>query len=312
MTVHVISVGRSVLERLDDPAGTPTGHSEADAEVRQRKPQKQFDSYAPDQASDWIASALSPGSQDANAAALAEVARAIRPDLWPADMSAEVATFRRLPDIRRFLPVTDIALLICSDTSEGLLAGLWNAAALTGNKLDRVAYLADPKTNPGVVRGKVVITRVAGMNAATRDGFATAMKGLGALGRHVLRSGDVEDSERFCFYLSGGYKAAIPYLIGLAEGVRSLNPERPVSAFVLHESATEKTGLIQLPLRYLPAERVRYELSKFDENGKGTEVPEEGVLEGYAYELEGRKYRLNAFGAGLVTLFGLDTIGLPG
>ena len=189
---------------------------------------------------------------------------------------------------------------------------MWNAAALTGNKLDRVAYLADPKTNPGVVRGKVVITRVAGMNAATRDGFATAMKGLGALGRHVLRSGDVEDSERFCFYLSGGYKAAIPYLIGLAEGVRSLNPERPVSAFVLHESATEKTGLIQLPLRYLPAERVRYELSKFDENGKGTEVPEEGVLEGYAYELEGRKYRLNAFGAGLVTLFGLDTIGLPG
>ena len=101
MTVHVISVGRSVLERLDDPAGTPTGHSEADAEVRQRKPQKQFDSYAPDQASDWIASALSPGSQDANAAALAEVARAIRPDLWPADMSAEIATFRRLPDIKR-------------------------------------------------------------------------------------------------------------------------------------------------------------------------------------------------------------------
>ena len=56
-------------------------------------------------------------------------------------------------------------------------------------------------------------------DAADETGFRRAMAGLGLLARRIFESGQLVKGEEFRFYLSGGFKAAIPYLIGLAEAV---------------------------------------------------------------------------------------------
>lgn len=152
------------------------------------------------------------------------------------------------------------------------------------------------------------------------------------LARQVFASGSLKEPEEFRFYLSGGFKAAIPYLIGLAEAVRSVDREcleaigagaavppsgsYPVKAFMLHESATRhpsaetKVPTIELPLRRLVARAVRSELSDF-KDGRRVGKPRYTTLEGYAYEITGGgpdpetcELSLTPFGVGLQALFG--------
>ncbi len=144
MTVHLISVGRSVLNSLEKPddqlanrgLATAIRHSGAhelipaggDAGEQARA------------ASDWVAAALGPGDGAAGsaepptgpAARLAEAAARVRPAIWPCRFSAELETFGKVLRGACRLPDHDIAILICSDTSPGLLAAVWNALALTG------------------------------------------------------------------------------------------------------------------------------------------------------------------------------------
>jgi len=312
VTVHLIAVGTSILDNFDRPAAVCGKDSDAAAAIATAKPHLLLAAAGDkDQASNWIAAALQAHGQQSSSerAELKRVTAKARPDLWPAGISAEVATLARPPVRARTLPRTDMAFLVCSDTTPGLVAGLWNAIALTGNDLDRVSYLADPDSATDPEQGKAVIVRVSKMDAASRDDFMTAMKGMGTLGHHLVESARIAADEPFLFYLSGGYKAAIPYLIGLAEGLRSLDRKRPVKAYVLHESAPPGTSLIELPLRYMHPDRVTSELGKFDQ-GVRQSVPDPPLLEGYAYEVSGGKCILTAFGAGLSSLFGLDTPGL--
>jgi hypothetical protein len=313
VTVQVISVGRSILNALAEPYRTFTERPELASAIARVKPDQLLAAagvtgHDRDGASSWLSGALAPSGtpgRPQQADKLAEATRAIRPDLWPGDFSAELQTFRSLPGARYPLPTADIALLVCSDTPDGLLAGAWNAAALAGGDLSRVRYLPSPGIRPGPFRGNVVVARVPGMDAANEEGFRRAMGGLGTLARGLLRSGELTDREPFHFYLSGGFKAAIPYLIGLAEGVRSLDAARPVKAFVLHETSEEGAPPIRLPLRHLIAALVQDELSGFDADGVRTSVPKPALLDGYAYEVIGKKCRLTAFGEGLRTLFGM-------
>jgi hypothetical protein len=134
------------------------------------------------------------------------------------------------------------------------------------------------------------------------------MGGLGLLGRNLLDTAGLEDRERFRFYLSGGFKAAIPYLIGLAEGLASMPEAGPVEAFVLHETAKESAP-IRLPLRRIAAERVWRELSGLSETSISAE-PASDYLDGYAYEEVPGGWRLTAFGVGLKALFGEPPPGL--
>jgi hypothetical protein len=165
----------------------------------------------------------------------------------------------------------------------------------------------------------VVMARVPGMDAGDEGGFRRAMGGLGTLARDVLRSGELAKGEPFRFYLSGGFKAAIPYLIGLAEGLRSLGQQpgvmsapHPVTAFVLHETAGKGEPPIRLPLRRLIATQVEQELSRFDVSGVRDGVPSPALLDGYAYEVEGKQCTLTAFGEGLRALFGVGPEGSGG
>lgn len=325
MTVHVISVGISILESLASPRECEALGRAPDLVQRiQRASPDQFltgqgiTGPGGQQASGWLASALTPAGQpgrdERRAAELKRLCAEIQPERWPSELSAELDTFARASAGGARLGRRDIAVLVSSDTAAGLGAGLWNAAALVAEApgdLGRVRYLATADESPGDVRGHAMLVRVDGLDASADEGFRTAMRGLGLLGRHLLDSGAVRPAEPFRFYLSGGFKAAIPYLIGLAEGLRSLDPERDIAAYVLHD--TTGSAPIRLPLRRLLPDVVRAHLAGFStEDGARDDKPSgaAALLEGYAYEPDGRRWRLTPFGEGLSALFGPGPEGL--
>jgi hypothetical protein len=341
VTVNVISVGISVLDALADPEAKLAGKTEIITAIRRTAPRELMADAGIDEvrgkqeASAWLAAALSPGRSGARDA-LADAAAAVRPGQWPLNMSAEVETFGVVQRTGGFsLSGGDLAVLVCSDTPPGLLAGAWNALAITGGDLSRVRYVPDiatPGSGLADLHGHAVLVRITGMDASDSKGFQAAMNGLGLLGRSLFASGSLRPAEEFRFYLSGGFKAAIPYLVGLAEAVRSVDVtclERlgradlmpgpgpwPVKAFMLHEAAAPGTPPIELPLRRIVARVVRNELTEW-ENGQRTGVPDQGLLEGYAYEVASgppgkERCELTAFGAGLRALFGLSREGLGG
>jgi hypothetical protein len=309
VTVHFISVGLGVVEEFLADPWRRLGSSRPElAETIDRSGaarlvagQAAGNSQA---ASRWLAQRLGPPSPAHER--LAELARQIRPDLWPKEASAELQTFAGAAH-SQVLARDDIAILLATDTVDGLAAALWNAVALVGGDLGRVRYLADPADRPTGVRGCAVMVRVPSLDARNHRGFRIAMGGLGRLGRNLVgvpgEQGVTNPGEPFRFYLSGGFKAAIPYLIGLAEALRSLERGHPVEAFVLHE--TTDADPIPLPLRRLPAELVRSELAGFDQDGHYPEQERTtNFLEGYAYEKGEQGWELTAFGEGLRVLFG--------
>lgn len=333
MTVHLISVGLSLLNVLADPYDKLGSHPEIYAAVRNAEPKPHQllraagikntdDDRSP--ASDWINRAVN-SLDSPEADQVRSLAAGTRPQDWPPPVSAELDTFARLPKRTAFrLGRDDIALLICSDTPNGLLAGLWNALAIADGDLENIRYQPDPETPLGDVRGRVVMVRVTGMDAGD-EGFRKAMRGLGFLARNLFSSGSLTRGEEFRFVLSGGYKAAIPYLIGLAEAVRSVDDEclrqigvsdlapvpvpYPVQAYVQHETADSQAKPVALPLRRLIAESVREEVSGFDKSGRRKDVPGSRLFEGYVFDKERgwpRKVscRLTPFGEGLRALFG--------
>jgi len=332
MTVHLISVGVSMLEAMEHPGRKRLGDDLGQAFSRHQTFSTLtfgFSKSERDAASRWVTAILAqpgePGHDPAQAKHLQAIAADLDIELWPERISAELETFRHAPQQNAFpLSPDDTAVLICSDTARGLLAGVWNAAGLTGGDFSRVSYLPGPGTAIGDVRGQVVIARVTGMDAANSADFTKAMSGLGALACRVLGSRHFTKVTGFRFYLSGGFKAAIPYLIGMAEAVRSLDETRlselgvtgltpgavfPVKAFVMHEMS-DPPEPIELPLRRLSTSAIRRELKDFT-GGTSPLKPDYALLEGYAYEASpgGYGYTLTPFGAGLKTLFSMPAEG---
>ncbi|MBA9007289.1 hypothetical protein [Thermomonospora cellulosilytica] len=316
MTVHIISVGLSVLEVLAQPRiARHKAKLDHDADliddIADARPHELLkDAGADDReaACAWLAGALAPltdpAHDPASSAALLEARSRIRPHRWSARISAELLTFARMagPGQARLDPA-DTAVLVVSDTPDGLLAALWNALALAGGDLTRVSLLADPSDalrmpDPA---GRVLLARIPGMDTSSDEGFHRAMHGLGVLGRALYErtDGPLE------FHLSGGFKASIPYLVAMAEGLRSLAGGRQVQAWVLHEDTLDSSRPIRIPLRRAVPEEVLFELSGFDDTGRRPPpFPDQNLLEGYAYDTRPDGQYLTPFGSGLRALFG--------
>lgn len=303
MTIHLISVGISLEEALRE--GRLREHNRTlDRAVAREEPWTLLgtDNAA---AHEWLSRTLAGDQRDpARFGRLQTMAERIRPEQWPSSLSAELSTLARDPQARLPLSSTDVAVLLSSDTAEGLTTGLWIAVALVGGALHRIHYLADPDHLISDVHDRVVLARIPGMDAGDERGFNDAMHAVGVLGRR-LRERVAADGEPIRCHLSGGFKAAIPYLIGLAEGLRSLGGTGQVDAVVLHERT--QGGLIRLPLRRMAPGRVAQELSGF-RDGVRAEKPESDFLEGYAWEEEKdrKRWRLTPFGRGLHALFDLE------
>jgi hypothetical protein len=193
MTVHLISVGLSIRDSLREPSRKLAGNPDLVKAIVGGRPHllladEGIDETQRARASDWMTAALSPGA----AGSLADVVKAVRVTEWPRDISAEVETFDRAAPGGVPLRRKDIAVLICSDTPPGLLAGLWNAVRLTAADLGRVQYLPSPDSPLGSLRGNALPVRVPGMDAGTANGFRSAMGGLGLLARKLFQSRQLE------------------------------------------------------------------------------------------------------------------------
>jgi hypothetical protein len=277
LTVHLLSVGKTIIESLEQPDET-LGRRAADL-IAANDPLR-FLSERGGAEKEALSRMLAawfgpcPGNRDE----LAQLVVELKPHLWPDRGSAELETLTRAAETTsagRPLPPDDIAVLISTDTMIGLTAALWNAVALTAGDgdtgLGRIRYLGQPGESLAGCRGAAVIVQVPGLDAGNETGFHTAMRGLGILGRDLFDETSVE-RDAFRFYLSGGFKAAIPYLIGLAEGLRSLSGCREVDAFVLHDTAPHDAAPIRLPLRRMMTGLVNRELTDF-KDGHRRDLP---------------------------------------
>ncbi|NYJ32861.1 hypothetical protein [Nocardiopsis aegyptia] len=257
--------------------------------------------------SEWLRAVTTPDSgQDRKD--LEDLLDRVDPRMWPARASAELSTLaaKNPPNHGPELPEHDTAILISSDTDKGLRAALFNAVALAGGDLDRVRYLAEPTDRVRQERGKVVIVRLPGLDTGYPKGFVKAMRGLGSLGRGVDRMLK-EDADVAFFHLSGGFKAALPFLLSLGEALRSLRGRSRVRAFALHELSRDLIS-IELPLRFLSPELLREEISGAAEDGTLPPKPAgKAPLLGFAYDTgeDGLALKLTPFGHALRELLTL-------
>lgn len=159
---------------------------------------------------------------------------AIRDCQQPAKLSAEVASLHGHTPQPGAL---ERLVLLASDTAEGVLAALLNAARLR----KQVIYHPRPQLDSTAAGYPVLdegmeeplhILRIPGLLPNSTDRFSEAMAHVAVAmvwaGRLHRNAG-----EKLAIHLSGGYKATIPYLVTLAEYVRAAWP--PVQAWCLHE-----------------------------------------------------------------------------
>ncbi|MEY9211502.1 hypothetical protein NI17_010085 [Thermobifida halotolerans] len=309
MTVHVISVGLSLVDFFESPDRDehplPTATEINDLWQQER--------LGLDELGQRLEEAFGMNASEESEALtrFQELAEEVEADRWAGHhgLSAELDTLRTVADTP--LPPTDTAFLITSDTKNGHAAAVWTAIALAAGDASRVCYLPDITEETLLVRAepnRVYVVRIPGLDAASDTAFHAPMERMGRLGR-LLVGGD--RTERFTrsgepvhFHLSGGYRATTPYLIALAEWLRSLeHTPGDVSAWVLPEDAKSP---FRVPLRRLRPEWVRNELAGFNPTGWRAQPPTDDLLEGYAYEPSDTGVRLTAFGAGMRALFGVN------
>ncbi|MFE1396443.1 hypothetical protein ACFW53_00725 [Nocardiopsis dassonvillei] len=311
MTVHLITVGVSLFDNLQ-VTKTELRKTIEDSGLRSRIAAAEKEFYDTDRetgdraedasrASDWLCAVTTPDSGP-DRKNLEELLGRVEPRMWPARASAELSTLAaRNPHTNSLeLPDHDTAVLISSDTAKGLCAALFNAVVLAGGDLDRVRYLAEPSERVHEERGKVVIVRLPGLDAGDSAGFVEAMRGLGALGRGVDRVLE-ESGDTAFFHLSGGFKAALPFLLSLGEALRSLRGKSRVRAFALHELSRDLLS-VELPLRSFSLRLLREEIAEATKDGTLPPKPAGmATLLGFAYEADedGRTLKLTPFGHAL-------------
>ena len=193
----------------------------------------------------------------------------VKPQLWPYQVSAELTTMAASDPKGKScsLPSGQTAVLIASDTSKGLHAALFNAVAIAAGDLERVRYLPEPTPDIVKERGNVVIVRMPGLDAGNNKVFLEAMRGFGLLGQGIDRLLKNDEDMAARFHLSGGFKAALPYLLGLGEALHSLRGKSSVQAYTVHELSRDLSS-IELPLRSLPSGLLSQQLAGTDAEGR--------------------------------------------
>ncbi len=240
-----------------------------------------------------------------------------RPDLWAASFRADVGPY--LGAIRACQqPVTlsavvaglhshdprpgasDRLVLLASDTSEGVLAALLNAARLRG----RVVYHPMPLLDSTAAGHQVLdegseeplhIVRIPGLLPDSTVRFAEAMAHVAKAMVWAARL-HRRDNEELTIQLSGGYKAAIPYLVALAEYVRAAWP--PVRAWCLHEGDANDNPAprpVAIGLRRVDLDA---DLCCLKQATNG-ELPDDQRLLGFAYTDDGGRAVLTPVGYAL-------------
>lgn len=188
-------------------------------------------------------------------------------------------------------------VLVATDTEPGLRAAALVAAGLPGTP--PVQYVDDPGLDDfrgtQITPGHAYLCRVPGLDFTRPEDIdkdALTWRALGSIGHTVAESAANPSPHRWrvVVHLSGGFKALIPYLLVVAEGINSVfgQPDRvsptavpSLSAVILHEKSQDKR--VAIPVRalksYLYSQLLR--LTKNADPATGTVTGEsENALDG--------------------------------
>lgn len=237
---HLVPVGLSLLEGREFP--------ESAIKVRDAMP--------------WAASA---GKLDWDLLSTAGVSRLTAAD---PSMAAEWTSVAAIQSKSAAATAGDAFVLIATDTDDGLRAAAMIAAF---HDQSGVHYLHEPLKagRPAVEPGDVYICRIPELDLGERQPKDVTWRSLGAVGRMAADAATQHDVGQWqvIVHLSGGYKAMIPYLMMMAEGVNSLLRDtppgeprrRPVRAVAVHESSLAPEAaatpiLIDVPVRAIGAD----------------------------------------------------------
>lgn len=221
-----------------------------------------------------------------------------------AGMSAEIDALRA-HDVD--LDDDDLVVLLASDTTKGLANALWNALALAEGDQKRVWYRdsLDHVRPAGGIRQQIVVMRVPYLDVESKGEFPRALQSLTGLAELIEGHGVPRDEklvgkkEDLVFHVTGGYRSTLPYLIAIAEWLRSLRVGK-VSAQLLPKKGG---ATMSLPLRKLDEHDVKDELGVFTGGTRTLKLPQTRLLLGYAYTERLGGFELTDFGRSMRTLF---------
>lgn len=239
LILHLVPVGLSLLNHLEQPV---LARDELPGSAITVRDALRWAAGGPTWELDWARLELAglPRSQAASD---------------PAD-AAEWTSIAAITAERRHAAAAGHAyLFLATDTDDGL-----RAAALVAARYHRgtTRYLHEPLTAGRLLLepGDVVICRIPDLNLGETKPTSTTWRSLGAIGRLVADTAlqTARGEWEVVLHLSGGYKAMIPYLIEMAEGIhtrlRDVSRDavhRPgIRAVVIHESSL-KSGRDQRP-----------------------------------------------------------------
>ena len=268
--IHVVTVGTSILKHV-----IPRRHDPETVLLTALCPLVVDGNVPQTERTDAVREAWTAATPNGELSVPDNLARAAAGlGLLGVDASAELSSIRR----QAATDGTDSALLLASDTAEGLAAAYWVALWLAQNlNVPRIRFTHDAATDWQRPDGPTIYVAVLpGLNAATAADFTRGMLALGPIGMQLWDWADPDqEEERIVFHLSGGYKASIPFLTAVAETLRSFEASRRptpigglslfvprrVHAVILHESADSAHGLqalIDVPMRVPKLDRLRW------------------------------------------------------
>lgn len=312
ITVHVATVGVSLFENLLTEASSKVEEVLGDTDLsravfneRERIHDLKGELKNPREEVLRVSEKLIKETSDEGQAreALEDLVEEISPDLWPRDVSAELASLAANrggnPRLDIGGEIDETVLLIASDTGRGLRAALFNALVITSGDVDRVDYLPTPNSTFRVEHGRVTIVRLPGLDAENNEQFLRAMRELSAFGPFFEEA--LRNPESTCrFHLTGGFRVAMPFLLGFAQALHSLY-DGQISTHAQYEFSSSPRS-IELPLSAPRTDDLEGKLAGSDDDGYFENEPPEGnIWEGFAYEFvpDQLRWRLTPFGMAL-------------
>jgi hypothetical protein len=172
-------------------------------------------------------------------------------------------------------------VLIASDTNDGLRSAVLTAARYTANRTMR--YVAEPTAAPDreIEPGEVVLYRIPGLNLARGDLPDQVWFSLGAVGHTIQRTATDATAGRWdvVLHLTGGYKAMLPYLLVMAEGIKSVfedhdevsDPLPTIRGVTVHQDNVDTQ--VELPIRWISRDWRQELLALKQCVGNGSAVP---------------------------------------
>jgi len=153
-------------------------------------------------------------------------------------------------------------VLIASDTDDGLRSAVLVAGQYAPDR--QIHYVHEPiGATPSLTieAGEVYVFRIPGLDFATKAMTETTWFSLGSVGHVIQRTASRASAGRWdvLLHLTGGYKAMLPYLLVMAEGIETVFKEEgnatkerapTLRAVSVHEHDPDAPlgDLIQVPL----------------------------------------------------------------